>query len=236
MSKRRLKNEIDERNNEILGDLEPDQRLQLFLEAQADGNEQWTDRLIETCPQYDYTATDYAFTDRARLAQRGAYLAVYELHTTWLYYVCIQQQQYYTAMLNRERDEKPSDEELNQAVELDDTLQEVFASLYASYYAYRWFATEIIGTEPETWLALHPDGPAVFEAVTDVIDDELAIELAESYLNNRLEDEEEKEDDGTAEPDQTVPADDHEVTLEDVAVMRYVELASVWESAIAEIS
>lgn len=68
-----------------------------------------------------------------------------------------------------------------------------------------------------------------------MIDNELEIELAESYLKNRLEDEEEKEDDGTAEPDQTVPADDYEVTLEDVAVMRYKVLVRVWEDAIAEI-
>lgn len=50
MSKRRLGKEIDELSDAILGDLEPERRLQLLLSAQTDGNEQWTDRIVDTCP------------------------------------------------------------------------------------------------------------------------------------------------------------------------------------------
>ena len=233
MSKRRLGNEIDELSDAILRDLEPEQRLQLLLRARADGNEQWIDRLVESCPRYKYTATDHAFTGRVRLAQRVAQQAVYELHTTYLHYKYTQQQQHYTWLLD---DEEPSDEELDRASERADELRELFAELYTIYHAHRRFATEILDVDPETWLAFHPEGPTVFEIVADMIDDQREIKRAESYLNEQLEaDEEEEVDTETADPDQSAPDDDHRVTLEDVAETRYKALASAWEDAIAEL-
>ena len=232
MSKRRLENEIDELSDEILGDLEPDQRLQLVLSAQANGNEQRIDRLVETCPQYKYMATDRAFANRARLAQRIAHQAVYELHTTYLQYE-LTQQQHYTWILSYERDERPSGEELDRVLERSYELRMLFIELYTSYYAHRRFATEVLDINPETWLACHPEGSSIFEVVTGAIDDQRKIEFAESYLNARLE--EEEVDNGTAEPDQIVPDDNHQVTLEDLVEIRYEVLASVWEDGIAEI-
>ncbi|WP_336361923.1 hypothetical protein [Halalkalicoccus salilacus] len=236
MSKRRLGDDIDELSDDLLRDLEPEQRFQLHLRAQADGKEQWIDRLVETCPRYKYTATDHAFTDRVQLAQRLAQQAVYDLHTTYLHYEYLQQQQRYTWALDYERDEEVSDEELDRAAERADEIRESFAELYTSYHAHRRFATEILDVDPKIWLASHPEGSTVFEIVADVIDDQREIELAESYLNEQLE--EDKEDEGdteTADPDQTAPDDDHRGTLEDVAEMRYEELTSAWEDAIAEI-
>ena len=236
MSKRRLENEIDELSDTILGDLEPDQRLQLLLRARADENEQWIDRLVETCPQYDYTATDHAFTDRVQLAQRIAQQAVYELHTTYLHYEYTRQQQRYTWLLDDVRDEEPSDEELDRASERADEIRELFADLYTIYHTHQRFATEILNVDPETWLTFHPEGPTVFEVVADVIDDHREIEFAESYLNEQFEaDEEEEVDTEATDPDQTVPDDDHKETLEEITEIRYEALASVWKDAIAEI-
>lgn len=234
MSKRRLGNEINELSDAILGNLEPDQRLQLLLSAQANGNKQRIDQLIESCPRYNSRAIDRAFTDRVWLAQRVAYRAVYDLHMMWLHYKLTRQQQRYTWVLDYERDEEPSDEELDRASERADELRELFAVLYISYHAHQRFATEILNVDPETWLAFHPEGPTVFEAVADVIDDQWEIDFAESYLNERRGTEEEVEDE-TVEPDQTASDDGHQVTLEGLAETRYEDLARVWENAIMEI-
>lgn len=233
MSKRRLGNEINELSDAILGDLEPDQRLQLLLSAQANGNKQRIDQLIESCPRYNSRAIDRAFTDRVWLAQRVAYRAVYDLHTMYLHYELTRQQQRYAWVLDYERDEEPSDEELDRASERDDELRELFAVLYISYHAHQRFATEVLEVDPETWLALHPEGPPVFEVVANVIDDQHEIDFAESYLNGLFE-EDEVVDDETAEPDQTA-SDDDRVTLEDVAETRYEALARIWEDAITGI-
>lgn len=236
MSKRRLGNEIDKLSDDILRDLEPGQRLQLLLRARADENEQWIDRLVETCPRYDYTATDHAFTDRVQLAQWIAQQAVYELHTTYLHYKYTEQQQLYTRVLDYERDEELSDEDLDQVSERADELRVLFATLYTDYHAYQRFATEILDVDPETWLAFHPEGPTVFEVVADLIDDQRQIEFAESHLNGLLEkDEEEEVETETTDPDQTTPGDDHELTLEDMAETNYEALASGWKDAIAGI-
>ncbi|WP_336361975.1 hypothetical protein [Halalkalicoccus salilacus] len=234
MSKRRLGNEIDELSDDVLRDLEPEQRLQLLLSAQADENEQWIDRLVETCPRHKYRGTDRAFANRARLAQRIAQEAVYDLHTTYLQY-SLTEQQHYSWILNQGLDEELSAEELDRASEQTMELRRLFAKLSTSYHAYRRFATEILDVDPETWLAFHPEGPTVFEGVADVIDDQLEIELAESYLNVRFGENEKKVDNEVADPDQTAPDDDHRMMLEDVAEIRYEELLSVWKDAIAEI-
>lgn len=233
MSKRRLGNEIDELNNKILGDLKPDQRLQHLLSAQADGNERWTKRIIDTCPRHRYRATDYAFIGRLQLAKLMAFRAIYELHTTYLQYVFTRQQQRYTWLIDFERDEKPSDEELDRASKRVDELRELFAELYTNYHAQRRFATEVLDVDLETWLALHAEGTAVFEVVGDMIDDQREIERAESWLSERLEDEETM-DDQTAEPDGTASDGDHQVALEGMTERRYKVLVMVWEDIIAE--
>lgn len=48
--------------------------------------------------------------------------------------------------------------------------------------------------------------------------------------------EDEEMDKEIAEPDQTAPDDDHEVTLEDVVERRYEVLTSVWKDTIADIA
>lgn len=49
MSKRRIENGIDELREEVLGDLPPDERVQLPLTASGEGKDEWIDSLLETC-------------------------------------------------------------------------------------------------------------------------------------------------------------------------------------------
>ncbi|MDL5363350.1 hypothetical protein [Halalkalicoccus sp. NIPERK01] len=229
MSKRTLERWIDELNDDILGDLDPGEWSQIVLQAQAADNEHWIDRLVETCPRSTYRATERAFTDRARLAQRIARHAVYELHTTYLRYAFTRNKQYYIVNLGHERDEVPSDEEFERIYEVFAELQTVFAKLYISYHVHRRFATEVIGVDLETWLAIHYEGATVSAIVADTVDDRSNIEHAESYFNRLLE-----AYGDTLDADQ-IPHDDQRVTLNDVAGLHYERLASIWEEAITEL-
>lgn len=42
--------------------------------------------------------------------------------------------------------------------------------------------TETVGVEIDTWLHLHPDGPAVFAAVGNLLDDPRQMPLAEAHV------------------------------------------------------
>ncbi len=88
-------------------------------------------------------------------------------------------------MVNRERNEEPSDEELDRTCERADEIRESFAELYTDYHASQRCATEILNVDPETWLAFHPEGPTVFEVVADMIDDQREIELANRISTNQ---------------------------------------------------
>ncbi|MFA1610778.1 hypothetical protein [Halobellus rubicundus] len=50
MTKQRLESEIDELSDELLGELDPTDRVGLMLRAEAGGREAWIDRLRRTCP------------------------------------------------------------------------------------------------------------------------------------------------------------------------------------------
>jgi hypothetical protein len=227
MSKRRLGNQIDRLSEAVLEDLEPDKRLRIMLEAWANGNEQWTDRLVETCPQYEYKATDYAFTERARLVQQILFQAVYELHTTYLHYELTRQKQRDTWLLDHEREEDLSDEELNRASARAHAELELFAALYCSYHAHCRFGSEILDVDLEMWLALHPEGEMVFEMVAETIDDQTLIELAASHLSDLL--------DGEDIAAERTTNDDGSTILDRMAKERYEGLASIWEETLAEV-
>lgn len=221
MNKRRLKNEIRELSDDRLGELGPETRFQYLLEAKAEGREYWVSRLRETCPQVDVRIADPAFTGRVRLALLLAYEAVYKLQTRYLRYEWVRTTQRDKLRIDHERDEEPTDEELEQFAVRADELRELFAELYALYHSYHRFATEDLGVDPETWLALHPDGVAVFEVVGDMIDDQREIELAERYLNEKRREDGEFDDLSQINRD-----DDHWETLDDVAEAWYEPLVA----------
>lgn len=182
MSKRRIENEINKLSDEALGELTPDTRLRILLKARADGREEWIDRLLETCPRDTYQA----FAVRDRSAYSMAFQAVYELHTSYLRYKLVRTEQVLRQRIDDERDEEPSDEELEQFAERANEVRKSIANLYTLFHGYQRFATEVLGVNLEVWLALHPNGLAVLEAVSEVIGNQSKVKSAESYLNETL--------------------------------------------------
>lgn len=122
-------------SEEVLDDLIPDERLRLTLEAEATGREGWMDRLRETCPRYEYTNVDHEFRYRVRSALLLAYRAVYDLHTTYLEYQFARNEWEYHMILDYERDEDPSDEDLERLSERAEDRQELFVAFMYSITA-----------------------------------------------------------------------------------------------------
>lgn len=229
MTKRRVENEIEGLSEEILGDLAPEHRLQLVLETKAEEKDQLEHQLMESCSQRKYKGADREFVDRFKFAQRFIECGVYELHTTYLQYEITRQRQSYTQLLSYEQEEYFTKEDLEQAAQQAKALQDQFTDLYTNYHAHQRFATEILDVDLEAWLALHYEGPIVFEVVSELIDDQHMIELAESHPTEVL-----GENGEAVESDQTT-SEVEPVTLDEMTDLRYETMVSDWEDAIAEI-
>lgn len=223
MTKRQLKNEFDDVSDEVLGELSPDERMQLVLEAQATGKESWVDRLVETCATHQYYATDLAYVERCRLAVLFLQHAVYDLHTTLLLHEYLDLQQKAIWVRDGLRDEPPSEDELERASERAEKIHWSFADLYTLYHGYRQFATEELGLEIDTWFALHSNGAIVLDAVRELLDEDLRRDFAVEGLNRDLQ------------GDDVEAGDPEWITLQELATQRYEAHAEIWADAIAEV-
>lgn len=85
-----------------------------------------------------------------------------------------------------------------------------------------------VGVKFSTWAAFHREGPAVFAAVEDLLNDAVSHDLAEERLNEALVDPQ----DSAAEAD--VPEEEW-MSLDEMAERRYQVYAELWEETIAEI-
>jgi hypothetical protein len=142
VTKRRVEWEVDAVGEELLGTLTPDERLQLWIEAQAAGRETWVIELVGTCPTHIYRGADPAFRRRAELLLVLGAQARYELHTTLLTFEHTTTVQQLQRVIEYHADGEPSDDELKAARDRADQLALSFASLHVTYYAYRRFASE----------------------------------------------------------------------------------------------
>jgi hypothetical protein len=222
MSKRRLEGDIDKLSREVLGDLSSNDRLELLLGVSARGKKAWADRIVKACPTENYVATDLQFIERVRLAGSFAQAAVYELHTSYLYYDRLRIETKDARVLEFYRKEALSDEYFEERARRNKEMREWFADLYALYHANRRFATEVLGVDLRTWLANHEDGPKVLEIVADTVDNEREIELTEAVLNQEC-----SEGEGENET--------AKLTLDEVADRQYEEIVMRWEELVAKI-
>lgn len=219
MSKRGTKRSVEDLNEEILGDLSPDERLRLMCKAEARGKEHWVDRLIETCPWKRYRTLDAAFRMRGIVARSLAKAAVYNLHTMVLYYEFFRLHREYLLVRDLNGSAEPSRAVLERIDECAEEMQSTFATGYIQYHAYQRFATEVLEIRLETWLALHPNGVIVLQAVEEFISDERRIEAAEDWF------------------DETINADaaNASITLEEFIAEWFNALQTTWSDAITQV-
>ncbi len=210
MSKRRIEKMLEELSDEVLSDIDPETRLRALLIAQEAGKETWIDRLVATCPRESYMSTDRAVTDRFRLARLLAQQAVFELETTRLQYEQLCMQHRYISAIDACCDEQVSDE-LTRTTECIEEKLALFIELYTVYHGHREFSRSVLDVELESWLALHPQGSSVLEAVSEVITDQETRERAEEWFESLYP--------------------DPQVTLDESAAGRCLLLTTEWETA-----
>jgi len=214
MSKRRIASELDDLQDEVLSDLDPDERLSLFLEAAAADKDRWVDQLRETCATQEYVATDMAYTKRGDWALRFLQHAVYELHVALLRYEFLEFRQHTQWVLDGYRDEEPSDIALEQAADRAEYLHHLFLELYSLYHSHRRFADDVLGVDLETWFTLHPEGTFVLDSVEEFLDKDRWDDL-----------------DGRQVHGDVVT----EALLESLVERRYEGVVAAWEDALKEI-
>lgn len=219
MTRRRVDTAVEELSEEMLGDLDPDLRCQLWLEAIATGNDDWVDRLRETAPVYRYRGTDRAYVERAHAALQFLQYAIYDLHTTLLQHEYLDLLQRTQWVIDSLRDEDPAEEQLDRASERADQLSCLYLALYCQYHGYKEFASDTLGIELETWFALHRDGEHVLGAVEETLDDELRYDLSTEWLNDELVQARDAAADGKSEPAQLTPEEVAEVYAQDTAML-----------------
>jgi len=169
MTKRSVANDIEELNEEVLGDLSHDERVQIFLEASAKGRESWQERLTETAPQAIYIQKETGFTSRMVLALTIGQIATVQLQGNALRYLWTSSAYKYSAALTILDEEIPS----HPVVSVEGIHPtEFLLELYLQTEAYRRFADEELGVSLETWLSVVPEGADVIETVTDILESE----------------------------------------------------------------
>lgn len=213
MTKRRVETDLDDLSEDLLGELTPDERLQLAFTAGAARNEGRFHRLLETCPRHRYWLPDRRYTMRVQLAFTLAQRAVYDLHTTLLLFGWIASRNRRTMVATHRTDLEP--EELGVGDESPWGLGDLLRELYANYYGYKRFADEELGVPLARWLSAHPRGPTVARRVAEVLADH-------EGLLRVVEDDPLTE---AAESDDRVPADE-------LADARYRSVTAVWTSVV----
>ena len=201
MSKRRIERTVDELNEEILGDLTPDERLKLVIEAMAHEKDEWVEQLRKTIPKQDYHGKDPAILNRNRLAFILAQQACYALYTSWLSYQWLLTQ--HTQETLAELFDLPSVSDHapdGWQTDFEGRSTKKLIELYIDYHTYDRFASELFDVPLETWLtATHPDAETIVPAVEETMDMEQAtIDAIDADLSGtNTEDSEEPPGEGT---------------------------------------
>lgn len=161
MTKRRVKNELDQLSDDVLSDLPPAERLKAFARVAADDTSPEAARLDETAPREDRSVRDPDYIIRRLALDRFAQTAVYNLHRLLLQYRWAQVSQAVVAP------HVESDSEA--AADFQPGL--LFWALVDRRHLYSEFAAEELDLSLEEFLARHDNGRAVLAQVDQTIGD-----------------------------------------------------------------
>lgn len=188
MTKRSTERAVDELNEEVLGNLTPEERLKFMIEAMSQGKEGWVEQLRETTPKRDYRGVDTAVLNRYRLGFILAQQACYDLWTAWLRYQWLSTQHSNEMLaelfdLPKVSDHAPDD----WRTDYEGRSIEKLIEMYVDYHSYERFASEVLDVSLETWLtAMHPDAETILPAVEETVDmkqatiDAIDVDLADT--------------------------------------------------------
>ena len=214
MTKRDLENKLEDLNEEILGNLSSDERLQLLLEASARGLDERTESLIKHAPPPSYIFGESSFSHRATVAYTTAQAAVSDLHTALVWYISMKSIHDYSVQVTLRHDDLPP-HPLTSIEGLGPL--SLFTQLYVAYKTYHRFAEKELGVPFETWVDPVPDGKLVAEAIPEIIAEKEG-EMWRYHESSEKQDS--REIDLSADPDQ-------------VAEEAYENLVDAYQAAIS---
>ncbi|AGB38798.1 hypothetical protein [Natronococcus occultus] len=183
MTKRDIEREFDEFTEEVLADLEPLERIQLVLEAEAAGLDRWVERLYESCPVRGYRGLDRTFIESLRIAANARQVALYDLHTTLLQRARLREHHRAVLVIDHERDDGLSEAALERARERPDRITLLTVDLYTQYHAYDRFAEHHLGVDLEIWFGPHFYADNVRAATSEVLEQAQPDDL-EQFVND----------------------------------------------------
>lgn len=165
-SKRSLKNDIEQLDEEALEGLPPDYRLKLLLEQKAEGNESMADKLFDMTPRREGPETVYRRMATTLFALRAAFnLTTKRLKYVW--YQSTPPAAFAAGIRPSDADELSPDE---QAMLRNHMAAPIYYSLYIQYHAYKRFAEEELGVDLRTWFeGVYIDMWFDFEHISDDI-------------------------------------------------------------------
>lgn len=179
MNKREFGRDLENVSDEVLGGLEPEERVKLIVESNAQGNDQWIDRLVKTAPAQQYRGPDPEFRDRMWSLMFLAWEAKFALFSNALmvhWHSSSQEVQQRRLEDLGIADDLP-DEVLQMRKALYSGMNRDLINLYVKYHAYERFATEELDTELKSFLRLVGDNRDVVEFA----------EMTMSYFDPQLE-------------------------------------------------
>lgn len=239
MTKRSIDNDLSDVSEHILGDLDPENRLRLTLEAWADGDETRNERLMETVPRCKGSFPDPQFAERHRQVTTLSLDATRTLETgVWKFHWARAEGRYKDAMWQAWGSEKGGEEGWEFLEEPtpengfhEEVAMEMAARFLKNYHLYTWFAEEQLDVSLEEFLSLSsiPGENATFDLI------ENAAKMADGRMHEELND---GDEDGLEPYPDFEPGWGEGVTFafageqrtaEEAAEFEYEALANAWE-------
>lgn len=220
-SKRSIESELSDLSDQVLGDLEANERVRLIIKADAAGNDDRVERLVESCPTAEYRRPDHRYTNRALVAHNEAQNAMYNLRTTWLELQWVQSQLTHIGMMDL-FDLYPTDivEDPPDGIDFPDAEERLarfrrrenglLVTLFIHYHVYQRFAEDCIGvkfTEFLEFAAIDWDVDAIKETLS--MHEATIQEIDEEAIDHSGDD----------------------VSIEDIVDEEYGQLAQDWADA-----
>jgi len=159
-SKRTIEKGIEQLDEQALEALPPEYRLKLTMEAEAEGRDEWVEKLVDTVPQRRYRMSDAKWSEGVERAQLLSWEAIYKLHTAYWQF----NYKRVLGMWIEEQYRIHGDDvfewwdyvDEDDAPDFEGLAREAATHFYVNYHAYKRFVEEVLGVEMSVLLSFTP--------------------------------------------------------------------------------
>lgn len=214
MTKHRVASELEDISEELLRDLDPDERVRMILRARTRDDDRHVKQLVDSTPRKTYKSVDHEYRNRMLFATTEAMSAAYAIQTAYLEFMWMSSEtthwnlQDLFDLIPESLRDPPEDIDMPPIDERRATYefrkQRALTNLYITYHTYRRFAEEqlglsleefIIPTQPEFDPAPIEDCLGIYEGLIEEIeneakeltDDDESLPTHDEIVENELE-------------------------------------------------